>query len=122
MLRDETKTRMIDRPWTRSRRMVTAFGLLGLAIGVATLRGPAWGAEDGPPPAAPAVARHPSPEPDEASVPIYLREDADGISLVRPQPSSVIRGWTGCSRDHEELDVAFPTRNNSRSIRPARAS
>ena len=63
----------------------TAFGLLGLTIGVATLRGPARGAEDGPPSAAKAELPRPSPATRQSpSAALYLREGADGVVVVRP--------------------------------------
>ncbi len=99
MLRDESRTRMIERPWTRSRRMVTAFGLLGLAVGVATLRVPAWGAEEGPSPAAPAVATLPEPrEQTRPPFPIYLRKGADGILVVRPAAAFRHKGMDRVAR------------------------
>ena len=61
--------RLFDRPWSSARRMLTAFGLLGLTIGVATLRGPARGAEDAPSPAAKAeVGSRPTTEPSKSFV------------------------------------------------------
>ena len=41
MLREETL--VVDRPWSRSRRLAVGLGLLAVAVGVATLRGPARG-------------------------------------------------------------------------------
>ncbi|HKI20945.1 MAG TPA: M56 family metallopeptidase, partial [Isosphaeraceae bacterium] len=85
MLRDESSTKTFDRPWSRARRLLTAFGLLGLTIGVATLRGPARGAEGGPSPAAKAVvAATERRDQTNPSIPIYTRERADGVFLVRP--------------------------------------
>jgi beta-lactamase regulating signal transducer with metallopeptidase domain len=85
MLRDESKSKTLQRPWSRARRLITAFGLLGLTIGVATLRGPARGAEDGPPPAAKAEVAAPEPrDQTNPSIPIYIRERADGVVVVRP--------------------------------------
>jgi len=43
MLRDESVT--VDRPWSRPSRLLVGLCLLGLAVLVATLRGPAWAGE-----------------------------------------------------------------------------
>jgi beta-lactamase regulating signal transducer with metallopeptidase domain len=85
MLRDGSKTQPLDRPWSSARRMLTAFSLLSLTIGVATLRGPVHGAEDGPPPAARAGATAPEPrDQTKPFEPLYLREGADAVAIVRP--------------------------------------
>ena len=65
--------------------MLTVFGLLCLTIGVATLRVPVRGAEDGPLPVAKTVvaaaeAGHP---PMSSEVP-YVREGKDGVAVLRP--------------------------------------
>jgi hypothetical protein len=56
------------------RRGLAALGLVGLTIDVATLRGPARGAEGGSPPAAKAEFAAPEPH-DQARplAPLYLR-------------------------------------------------
>ena len=85
MLRDESKAKTFDRPWSSARRLLSAFGLIGLTIGVATLRGPAGAAEDSPPLAAnAAVAAPESRDQTKPSIPIYIPEDADGVILLRP--------------------------------------
>ena len=73
-------TKPFDRPLSPARRMLTLFGLVGLTMGVATLRGPARGADDGPSPAAKAVvstAR--ARDPSRPSWPPYVRDDMDGV-------------------------------------------
>ena len=85
MLRDESKTRQSDRPLSTVRRMLTLFGLLGLTIGVATLRGPARGAGDGPSSAAEAVGAAPQlRDPSKSFVAPYVREGTDGAAVIRP--------------------------------------
>ena len=99
--------------------LLTAFGLLGLTIGVATLRGPARGAEDGPRPRPAAEAAAPEAR-DQASpsVPIYLREDADGVAVIRP--AAAFR-HTGMDRllavieEHWTESISPRSRSNSRS-------
>ncbi len=66
MLRDGSNITTLRAAWSRARRLLTAFGLIGLTIGVATLRGPARGAEDGPAASASAAARSRCPRPDGA--------------------------------------------------------
>ncbi len=85
MLRDESKTREPDRPLSSVRRILTLFGLLGLTMGVATLRGPARGADDGPSSATQAV--EPAPQlrdPSKSFVAPYVREGTDGAAVIRP--------------------------------------
>ena len=85
MLRDQSQSRAFDRNWSSARRLLAAFGLIGLTMGVATLRGPARGAEDGPSPAAKAVVA--ATEPRDQTKPFgppYFREDAGGVALIRP--------------------------------------
>jgi beta-lactamase regulating signal transducer with metallopeptidase domain len=85
MLRDESKAKTFDRPWSSARRVLTAFSLLGLTIGVATLRGPARGAEGGPSPAAKAeVAAAESRDQTKPDIPIFIPEGADGVIVLRP--------------------------------------
>ena len=85
MLRDGSTTQPFDRPWSSARRILTAFSLLGLTIGVATLRGPARGADGGPSPAAKAEVATAEPrDQTEPFGPLYLREGADGVVIVRP--------------------------------------
>ena len=54
MLRQDTEAR--DRTWSRSRRVFVGLGLMGIAIGVAMLRGPAWVPALEPPADAPGAA------------------------------------------------------------------
>jgi beta-lactamase regulating signal transducer with metallopeptidase domain len=85
MLRDESTTQPFNRTWSSAGRMLTAFSLLGLTIGVATLRGPAQGAEGGPSPAAKAeVAAAESRDQTKPAIPIFIPEGADGVILLRP--------------------------------------
>jgi beta-lactamase regulating signal transducer with metallopeptidase domain len=85
MLRDESNTKPSDRPLSSARRMLTLFGLIGLTIGVATFRGPARGADDSPSPAAKAEVATAEPrDQTEPFGPLYLREGADGVAIVRP--------------------------------------
>jgi beta-lactamase regulating signal transducer with metallopeptidase domain len=85
MLRDQSQSKTFDRTWSNARRSLTAFGLIGLTVGVATLRGPARGAEDAPPPATKAEVAAPESR-DQAKPfgPLYFREGADGVIIVRP--------------------------------------
>jgi beta-lactamase regulating signal transducer with metallopeptidase domain len=85
MLRDESNTDPSDRPLSPVRRTFAFFTLLGLTMGVVTLRGPARGADDGPPPAAKAeVAANEPRDQIKPFGPLYLREGADGVVIVRP--------------------------------------
>jgi hypothetical protein len=90
MLQDQSPSMTFDRPWSRTRRGLAALSLVGLTLGVATLRGPARGAEDGPLPAARPYLVNPSrdhainPGHDRPFGPLYLREGADGIIMARP--------------------------------------
>jgi BlaR1 peptidase M56 len=85
MLRDQSQSRAFDRTWSSARRRLAAFGLIGLTMGVATLRGPARGAEDGPSPwAKPVVAKTEAREPSKAFVAPYVIEGMDGAAVIRP--------------------------------------
>ncbi len=82
MLRDETRTGNFDRPWSGARRLLTACGLLGLTIGVATIRGPARGAEDAPPATVPAPAKAGTPAPHAVEAPFepfYVSDTMNGV-------------------------------------------
>ena len=73
------------RPFSSVRRMFTVFFLVGLTIGVATLRGPARGADDGPSPASKTEIASPQPrDPSKSVVVPYVREGWDGAVVVRP--------------------------------------
>jgi hypothetical protein len=85
MLRDETRTGTIDRPWPRARRLATTMFLVGVTAAVATLRGPARGSEDGAPAAARPGAGSPAARPADASAPpLYVREDTSAVVMIRP--------------------------------------
>jgi hypothetical protein len=85
MLRNGTHVTSVKGRSSRARRLLIASGLIGLTVGVATLRGPARGAEDRPAaPAAATVAVAEAHNQPESTVPIYLREDADGMAMIRP--------------------------------------
>ena len=85
MLRDGSTTQQFDRTWSSARRMLTAFSLLSLTIGVATLRGPARATAGGPSPAARAeVEAAELRDQTEPFGPLYFREGADGVIIVRP--------------------------------------
>jgi hypothetical protein len=85
MLRDQSQSKAFDRNWSSARRLLAAFGLIGLTMGVATLQGPARGADDGPSPAAPAVvAATEAREPSKAFVAPYVIEGEDGAAVIRP--------------------------------------
>ena len=93
MLRDQSQSKTFDRNWSSARRWLTAFSLVGLTIGLATLRGPARGAEDGPPSVASAEAGATEPRDKAESLPrFYLREGTDGVAIVRPAAASRHRG------------------------------
>jgi hypothetical protein len=84
-LRDETRSGTIDRPWPRARRLVSTVFLLGVTAAVATLRGPARGADDGSPAAVRSAAGAPAARPaDLSSPPIYVREGTSGVIMIRP--------------------------------------
>ena len=84
MLRDEFNREPSDPPLPPVRRMLTVLGLVGLTMGLATLRGPVRGA-DGPSPAVKAVVTpSPSHEPWTAFVAPYVRDDMDGVAVIRP--------------------------------------
>ena len=92
----------------------TAVGLLGLTIGLATLRGPGPRAEDGPSTAAKVEASARAPRSDKALRAAVFREGADALAIVRPAAISRHERdgsdhplvWSGCiwvrSRRHRE--------------------
>ena len=85
MLRDESDTKLFVRPYSSVRRLFTVFFLVGLTIGVATLRGPARGADDGPSPASKTEVPSPQPrDPSNSFVTPYIREGSDGVVVFRP--------------------------------------
>jgi len=85
MLRQETNSMLFDRPLPRALWMLTVFALVGLTIGVTTLRGPARGDEDGASPAAKAeVALSQPHDPSKSVVVPYVREGWDGVAVIRP--------------------------------------
>ncbi len=126
MLRDQSQSKAFDRTWSSARRLLAAFGLIGLTMGVATLRGPARGAEDGPSPAAPAVvAATEAREPSKAFVAPYVREGKDGVAVVRPAAAFRHKGMdpllaiVECGTGQW---ISPCSRSNSRSTPPSRAS
>ncbi len=117
MLRDETRTRTIDRPWPWARRLATTVFLLGVTAAVATLRGPARGAEDGSPAAARPGAGSPAARPaDTSAPPLYVREDASGVVMVRP---ALAMRHAGVDRLVPSLDdmVGFDLSDLSKQLR-----
>ena len=85
MLRDETGGGVLDRPWPGAHRLVTGAVLLGLTIGVATLRGPALGAGDSPVTPAQTVAKAPAPLAINERFELrYAPEGMDGVIAIRP--------------------------------------
>jgi hypothetical protein len=85
MLRDESNTKLFDRPYSSAWRVLTVFGRVGLTIGVATLRGPARGDDDTQSSAAKAEVAPPQPrDPSKSVVAPYVRESPYGMAVVRP--------------------------------------
>ena len=85
MLRDESNAKLFDRPLSSARRTLTFFGLVGLTIGVATLRGPARGSDDTKSPAVKSeVVALLSHKPLNSFVTPYVREGRDGMVVIRP--------------------------------------
>ena len=81
MLRDPSGTGSIERPASGPWRLWTSLALLGLTVGVATLRGPARGAEGDPP--APA-AKSPTQAANSPVTPFYVPEGVSGLVVFRP--------------------------------------
>jgi hypothetical protein len=111
MLRDGSHVTNFEGRCSRARRLLTAFGLIGLTFGVATLRGPVRGAEDSPAaPAAAAVATTDARNQTEPSVPIYIREGADGVALIRPATALRHPGmdrFLAVIKEYLDKEVAF---------------
>jgi hypothetical protein len=85
MLRDESNSKPFDQPLSSARRVLTFFGLIGLTLGVATLRGPVRGADDGPSLASKTeVAPPQSRDPSNSFVTPYVHEGSDGVVVFRP--------------------------------------
>jgi hypothetical protein len=85
MLRRENGTGTMDRPLSSVWRLVTTFTLLGLALGVATLRGPARGGEGEEPAAATSkMSRTLPPATGKPLLPPYVQEGAAGLIAFRP--------------------------------------
>jgi len=85
MLRRQNGTGMMDRPLSRVWRLVTTFTLLGLTLGVATLRGPARGGEGDEPAAATSkIPPTASPATGTPLLPPYIQEGAAGLIAFRP--------------------------------------
>ncbi len=89
MLRDETRSEMGDRPWSRARRMSATVLLLGVTAALVALRGPARGSEDGAPAAGKVPSGAPAVRPAYAlALPLYLREGTSGVVVFRPSLAS----------------------------------
>jgi len=73
-----------DRTWSRSRRVFVGLCLIGLAGGVALLRGPARGEGVEPPTAAVPAARTAEPGRNEAIELVYIPDNAVGVIAFRP--------------------------------------
>jgi hypothetical protein len=85
MLRDETRTGTIDRPWPRARRLAMTAFLLGVTAVVMALRGPARGGENGPVAPAGAKAEAPATRPAQGTPPpLYVAGNMHGVVLIRP--------------------------------------
>src|SRR5262249_33758659 len=84
MLRRQNGTGTMDRPLSRGWRLVTAFTLLGLTLGVATLRGPARGGEGEEPAAATSKVRTTTRPTGTQFLPPYVPEGTVGLIAVRP--------------------------------------
>jgi len=85
MLRRQNGTGTMDRPLSRVWCIATTFTLLGLTLGVATLRGPARGGEDDEPAAATSKVRTTTtPATGTPLLPPYVQEGAAGLIAFRP--------------------------------------
>jgi hypothetical protein len=85
MLRDETRIGMMDRPWSRARRLAMTASLVGVTAVVMALRGPARGGEDGIPAAAERKAEAPTTRvADSPLAPLYVPEGMHGVVAIRP--------------------------------------
>ncbi len=85
MLRRQDGTGTMDRPFSRVWRLGTTVALLGLTLGVATLRGPARGGEGDDPDAARSKARTTTDGAAGAPfVPPYVQEGMAGLIAFRP--------------------------------------
>ena len=85
MLRDESASMSFSRPLSRALRLLIVFGMVGLTIGVAALRGPALGADDGPSRVSKTEVTQPQPrDPSNSFVAPYVPDANDGVLAVRP--------------------------------------
>jgi hypothetical protein len=85
MLRRQNGTGTMDRPLSRGWRLVTTFTLLGLTLGVATLRGPARGGEGEEPATATSKVRATTTHATGTPIlPPYVPEGAAGLIAFRP--------------------------------------
>jgi hypothetical protein len=82
MLRDQNQMETPDRSSSKTWRGLTSLALLGLTLGVATLRGPASVADE--PTAAPAVAKSSGSAMNEPITPLYVPDDVAGLVAFRP--------------------------------------
>ena len=87
MLRDHSEA--VDRSWSRPRRVLAAFCLLGVAAAVMTLRGPARGADDKPADAVRSQSADSTPREPARANPgpielVYVPENAVGLVAFRP--------------------------------------
>lgn len=98
MLRDQSGTRTYDRPSSGAWRLATSFTLLGLTVGVATLRGPARGDEGEAPATAASKVRTTSTR--AAGTPLSPPYVGDGMAgLIAFRPAAALRLM---DRDHFE--------------------
>jgi hypothetical protein len=85
MLRRQNGTGMMDRPLSRFWRLATTFSLLGLALGVAMLHGPALGGEgEKPATATPNIVTTSNRATGPLLLPPYVPDGATGLVVFRP--------------------------------------
>jgi hypothetical protein len=109
MLQKESVTE--DRPWPRPGRLLAGLCLLGVAVVVATLRGPAWAGEGETRSGASQatnLAPNPNPGDDAKSPPApfdlqFVSEGVPGIIALRPAACVRHPGLAGVARVLEEV-------------------
>jgi beta-lactamase regulating signal transducer with metallopeptidase domain len=85
MLRKESSANRVERPLSRGRRVLTVLALLTLTIGIATLRGPARGADDSRAPTDKAgIEPPPLRETSRSFAAPFVRAGMDGVAVFRP--------------------------------------
>src|SRR5205823_5224693 len=87
MLKNENETGTSGGCGSRARRLATALGLLGLTIGVASLRGPASAADEKSPTPQPADSKVKAVDVAGATKPfkvVYIPERMTGVVAFRP--------------------------------------